>query len=120
MASANLLHDLAQFTGTETWHRHWLQRNLLYTDGVRFFEQNAGGGAGWFIDIVATEIFGLLAKEGFLCISIKVVGNTPSITVDDGNDNILFERSNIEYTDCPEGIWKFYLTDNVLLLPSEY
>ena len=37
----------------------------------------------------------------------------------DGNGNDLFTKS-IDYTDCPEGEWKFFFTGNVLMLPSEY
>ncbi len=32
---------------------------------------------------------------------------------------VLFAR-HIHFTDAPDGLWRFYLTDNVLLLPSEY
>jgi hypothetical protein len=41
------------------------------------------------------------------------------IKVADGNENIVYTKQ-IEFTDCPEGDWIFYLTDNVLLLTSEY
>jgi hypothetical protein len=27
--------DLAQFTGTESWYRHGINRNVLYTDGAQ-------------------------------------------------------------------------------------
>ncbi len=33
--------DLAQFTGTEQWYRHWLGK-ALYTDGVKFVADQAG------------------------------------------------------------------------------
>jgi hypothetical protein len=42
---------LAQFTGTEQWHRHPLVRNILYTDGVQFVAQS--GRAYWLIDEIA-------------------------------------------------------------------
>ena len=41
------------------------------------------------------------------------------IRVSDGNDAVLFKR-HIHFTDAPAGTWRFYLTDNVVLLPSEY
>ena len=28
--------DLAQFTGSENWYRHGINRNVLYTDGAQY------------------------------------------------------------------------------------
>jgi hypothetical protein len=117
--SALTQEDLHQFTGTETWYRHVLNREMLYTEGVQYFAENAGNGAYWFLDIVATEFFGLLRKEPFMLIELRVVGGSAVIVAEDGNGNEVYRR-DIDYTDCPPGVWKFYLTDNVLLLPSEY
>jgi len=111
--------DLDQFTGTETWTRHGLNRNMLCTDGVMYFAENAGNGAFWFLDIVATELMMLHKKEPCLVITLASKDGKATITADDGNDRVLYTRE-IEYTDCPPGDWKFYLVDNVLLLPSEY
>jgi hypothetical protein len=121
MSAQDLESNLCQFTGTEQWHRHGLNRNMLYTDGAQYFAENAGGGAYWFLDIVATEIFALQKAEPFICIDLIVWGDKPGarIVATDGNDNEIWARE-IEYTDCPIGNWKFYLTDNVMLLPSEY
>jgi hypothetical protein len=44
--------DLLEFTGTENWYRHSLNRNVTYTDGVKFMAESAG--AYWLIDEVAT------------------------------------------------------------------
>jgi hypothetical protein len=41
------------------------------------------------------------------------------LVVDDGNDNWIYQK-NIEFTDCPDGEYRFWLTGNVLMLPSEY
>ncbi len=43
---------LRQFTGTETWHRHALVRDMLYTDGVLYLADT--GGAHWLVDDIAT------------------------------------------------------------------
>lgn len=110
----------ANFYGTAQWYRHGLNRDLLYTDGVQFFAENGGyQGAYWFIDKVAFEYWPLLKTQDFLSI-IMTVGkdSKATITVDDGNKHVL-KTSKIEYTDMQPGIWKFYLTNNVLLLPSE-
>jgi hypothetical protein len=120
LTSAELARQLAGFTGTETWFRHSLVRAMLYTEGVQYFAE-AGGtqGAYWFLDVVATEFYPLLRKEPFLHIVLTVQDRQATIRTDDGNDRILREKP-IEFTDMQPGEWRFYLTDNVLLLPSEY
>ena len=111
--------DLKMFTGTEQWFRHPLSSNFLYTDGVKFFAEHCGGGAYWFLDILATELADLQEKEEFMSITLDVVDSSAKITADDGNGNVLWTR-NIDFTDAEAGTWKFFLTNNVLLLPSEY
>lgn len=114
---AQLRADLSQFTGTEQWYRHGINRRMLFTDGVRYFAEQAG--AYWFLDIVATEIFPLLVHEPFLAITLKVDDGEADIVGDDGNGRVVYKR-HINFTDAPDGDWRFYLTDNVLMVPSEY
>ena len=124
--------DLQMFTGTEQWFRHPLSSNFMYTDGVKFFAEHCGGGAYWFLDILATELADLQETEEFMSITLIVVDSidkeetdkisrsgSAKILVDDGNGNVLYTRE-VEFTDAEEGVWKFFLTNNVLLLPSEY
>lgn len=119
MDNANQLkNELRNFYGSENWYRHWLN-NMTYTDGARFFAENAGGGAHWFLDIVATELMRYRQKEEFIHIVLKSEGGRAVIDSDDGNGRI-FHSKRIDYTDCPEGAWEFYLTNGVLMLPSEY
>lgn len=117
--SSELRSSLTQFYGTEQYYFNPLYRWMKYTDGVKFFAENAANGAYWLLDIIGTELKALTKKEDFLNIVFNSANNQGVITVDDGNDNILYTR-NIEYTDCPEGEWKFYLTGDVLMLPTEY
>jgi hypothetical protein len=120
LTSEELADALAGFTGTESWFRHWLAKEMLYTDGVEFFaEQGGSAGAYWFLDIVATEYFPMLREEGSLLIRLMVDRLKGRIVVEDGNGRVLKEKK-IKYTDMQPGEWRFYLTDNVLLLPSEY
>lgn len=114
---ATLRSELAQYTGTEQWYRHGLNRHMLYTDGVKHFAERAG--CYWFLDIVATELFRLQRQNPFLVIALEVGDGTADIVVDDGDGRAIYRR-HIEYTDAPVGTWRFYLIDNVLLLPSEY
>jgi hypothetical protein len=93
---------------------------MLYTDGVQFFAESGGGqGAYWLLDIIATEYWPLLKKEPFLVVSVTVKDERAKIEVADGNGHVLKMRA-LAYTDLQAGVWQFYLTDNVLLLPSEY
>jgi len=120
----DLAGNLAMFQGTDTWYRHPLCHNFLYTDGVKFFAEHMGNGAYWFLDIIATEVAELQEQEEFLAITLKVnqqnkAGNQAVINVTDGNSGELY-RKTIDYTDAYVGDWKFYLTNNVCLLPSEY
>jgi hypothetical protein len=34
--------DLAQFTGSENWYRHGINRNVLYTDGAQHVAEHGG------------------------------------------------------------------------------
>jgi hypothetical protein len=120
LSSDELASQLSQFIGTKLWFRHILNRQLLYTDGVQFFAESGGGhGAYWFLDIVATEYWQLLTKQPFISICLTVKGEQANIEVTNGNNKVLKTRE-IKYTDMQEGDWKFFLTDNVLMLPSEY
>lgn len=108
--------ELSQFTGTEHWYKHMFG-GMLYTDGVKYFAEHAG--TYWFLDIVATELMKLAEREGFLSIHINSDGHAAGLSATEGNEKTLWSR-HIDFTDCPAGLWKFFLVDNVLLLPSEY
>ena len=41
------------------------------------------------------------------------------VFVEDGDEGVIVKQF-IPFTDCPEGEYKFFLTDNVLMLTSEY
>jgi len=114
--------DFSQFTGTESYHRTFVfNSSLVHTDGVQYFAETAG--CFWFLDIVATEIYPLTKKEPFIGINL-IVGSNQSdtdavIVATDGNEDVIF-RKLIPHTDCPVGVYEFFLTDNVLMLTSEY
>lgn len=111
--------DLSHLTGSEQWYRHGLVRKVLYTDGARYVAET--GGAYWLLDEIA---FGqskpTIAAEEFQVWRLKVnPDQTATLTCDDGNDRIVFTKP-IEYTDFPLAEIRFYFTDNVIMLPSEY
>jgi hypothetical protein len=90
---------------------------LVHTDGVQYFAETAG--CFWFLDIVATEVYPLTKKEPFLAINMLVEDGQAKIAVEDGDLGLLFSK-HIAHTDCPSGLYEFFLTDNVLMLTSEY
>ncbi len=118
MNAQELRSGLADYYGSETFTRHWANRNMLASEGVMFFVQNAGGGAFWFWDIVATELMEIHKKEDFIHIWIHAKDGKAVLDADDGNGNALWRRM-IDFTDCPEGDWQFYLENNTFYLPSE-
>jgi len=112
-----LVTELANFCGTSYWYQHHFVNAMTYTDGVKYFAERTG--SFWLIDLVATEFFPLLTEQPLLVITVKSGCNSCEITVTDGNDFQLAVKQ-FSFSTVPAGDWKFYLTDDVLLLPSEY
>jgi hypothetical protein len=108
---------LAQYIGTENWYHHPVLKNLLYTDGAQFFFSETE--SYWLLDLIAFEYFSLLENEPFLSIVVESESHQCKICVGDGNGKELATKQ-IPFTTLISGVWKFYLTDSVLLLPSEY
>ena len=112
--------DLAQFTGSEQWYRHAINRKVLFTDGAKFVADQAG--AYWLLDEIAIiqPYDQRVAAEEFQVWKLAVnADQTGVLTCDDGNGNVIFSKP-IEYTDFPiEGI-TLYFTNNTILLPREY
>ena len=115
--SQQIRNALAYCTGTEFWYRHPLARSCLYTDGVKMFAEMAG--AYWFIDILATELIPLQRTEEFMSVKMTVTGSKASIIANDGNGRQVWSRE-IDFTDCPEGEWSFFVMNNTIIVPSEY
>jgi hypothetical protein len=111
--------DLANFTGSENWFKHWLGK-VLFTDGVKFIADSAG--AYWLIDEIAiNQTRPKVRAEEFQVWVLKVdlEKRKGLLSCDDGNGNLVFTK-RIEYTDFPLPEIRFYCTDGVILLPSEY
>jgi hypothetical protein len=111
--------DLANFTGSENWFKHWLGK-VLFTDGVKFIADSAG--AYWLIDEIAiNQTLPNVRAEEFQVWVLKVdlEKRKGVLTCDDGNGSVVFSKQ-IEYTDFPLPEIGFYCTDGVILLPSEY
>jgi hypothetical protein len=112
--------DLDQFTGTENWHRHCINRNVLFTDGARFLADRAG--AYWLLDEIAIvqPHDPRVAAEEFQVWKLTLrPDHTATLTCDDGNGNIVFTK-NIEFTDFPLDEVTLYFANSVIYLPSEH
>ena len=112
--------ELAQFTGSENWYCHPINRKVLFTDGAKYVADQAG--AYWLLDEIAIiqPCDTRLAAEEFQVWTLIVNADHSAIlTCDDGNGRVIFSKQ-IPYTDFPaEGI-KLYYTNGTILLPREY
>ena len=84
--------DLIQFTGSETWYRHGLFRNFLYTDGVQYVAET--GKAYWLIDKIFSSHACLAKLEGEeFCVwdlTLNKDGQGAKLVCTDGNDTELY------------------------------
>ena len=112
--------DLNQFTGSENWYRHGVNRNILFTDGAKFLADQAS--AYWLLDEIAIiqPHDARVAAEEFQTWKLTVRSDwTATLTCDDGNGKIVFSKE-IEFTDFPLDEVTLYFANNVIHLPSEY
>jgi hypothetical protein len=111
---------LAQFTGSQNFYRHWLVREVLYTEGVQYVADAAG--AHWLLDEIALAQRHIIPvkREDFQVWDLKVdAAKAGVLTCGDGNGREV-DAKRIEFTDFPEPGIRFYYADWVIHLPSEY
>jgi len=120
--------NLSNFSnGVNQFFYHHLFKKIQYSDGVKYFFENAGSGAYWFLTLIAAEIKPKLLSDDFYFIELKVnEDKTAKITVQrDKGQPVLFEKE-LKFTDCPysEVSYMFYFDcykeQQTLILPSEY
>ncbi len=111
--------DLAHFTGTQVWYRHWLNPIITYTEGAQYVAET--GGAYWLLDaIVSHQINAAVRAQEFQVWTLKVADDRSALlTCEDGNDNLVTTQ-RIVITDFPLSEITLWFTDDVILLPSEY
>ena len=112
--------DLTQFTGTEQWYRHGINRAVVFTDGAKYIADTAWG--YWLLDVIALiQLHNRrIAGEAFQVWKLMVHDDrSATLTCDDGHGTIIYTQ-HIPFTDFPLKEITFYFTDNVILLPSEY
>jgi hypothetical protein len=111
--------ELASFTDSENWYRHWLGK-VLFTDGAKHVADQAG--AYWLIDEIAiSQTRPKVRAEEFQVwvLTVDLEKRKGVLRCEDGNDNIVFSKA-IPFTDFPLAEIKFYHVHNTILLPSEY
>jgi hypothetical protein len=113
--------DLNQFVGTQQYYRHWTR--LLYTDGVQYVAEE--GGAYWLIDAIASwqtssKVTQDPMLKKFQVWTLKVNPERSAILSCERDTNDVAFTQKIEYSDFPLSEIQFYLTQGVLMLPSEY
>lgn len=122
---------LPQFTGTETWFRHGLVQNVLYTEGVQYLAEAAE--AYWLIDLIASYQHADTVKaEPFQVWHFTRSGDAPAapqdkphrMTMTDGNSEMPVVSQAIPFTTFPLPEIRLYAIAEgerrIILLPSEY
>ena len=112
-------HALQQFTGSESWYRHGINRNVLYTDGAKFVAE--AGGAYWLLDTIALcQTKSRVRAEEFQVWKLAVqVDRTATLTCEDGNGSIV-HTERIPFTDFPLDEISLWFANGVIYLPSEH
>jgi hypothetical protein len=118
MTAEEIRSELAQYTGTEAYHKLSLG-NLNFTDGVKAMAELCQ--AYWLCDVVASyQPFGIDKKcRGFQVWKLTVKGNKGKVECSDGDGKVV-KVQKIEFTDFPLDEMILWVTNGVCLLPSEY
>lgn len=113
----NINNDFSKHCGTEQWHVNPLYPKYTYTDGIKDVAETLH--AYWLIDYIFSYQ-AELRKCNFQVWKFSIQEDKSCVVVlSDGNEKVVFTKG-IEYTDLPVGELTLWLTDFVLLLPSEY
>lgn len=112
--------DLNQFTGSETWWRHPLNRRTTYTDGVQFLAERAG--AYWLIDeiLLIQPDAAKLGLPEFQFWRLKVLPDRSATLLCHDGDGVIAYAKDISWTDFPLDVVELWFTNDVLYLPSEH
>ena len=111
--------DLAQFTGSENWYRHGLNRRVLYTDGAKHVAE--AGGAYWLLDTIAIcQTEKRVAAEDFQVWKLTVQSDrTATLVCEDGNGKVVRTEA-IPFTDFPLDEIALWFANGTIYLPSEH
>jgi len=109
------LSNLSQYRCTEGYSNYM---GVNVTDGVAYVMNN---GYHWFVSdtVIMARMTPKIRAEAFLVFKLKVKDKKAIVTIEDGNNNILYTKK-YAYTNAEVNELIIYYTDNVLLLPGEY
>jgi hypothetical protein len=111
--------ELSQFTGSETFYRHAINRKCVYTEGVQYMAEKAG--AYWLLDeiLLIQPYEAALKAEDFQVWTLSVDADESAQLCTDGNDRQLYAK-RIPWTDFPLPRIELWFANNTLYLPSEH
>jgi len=135
--SSLTLADLNGFTGCDQWTRHWLNRNIIYSEGMAYVAEHAGGGAFWLLDAIASHevsptITALRHSNPdfdylhFWYLTVDTEKHTAVLECKIDSDQPAVITQEIEHTDFPLPRFQVYAgndgpgTPTKLFLPPEY
>jgi hypothetical protein len=116
MKNANDL--LTEHNGSDEYYRHGLSK-LVYTSGVD--DACMQFDCYWFLDIVMSYQTAKFQFENEFQVwkLVRKNGNQFTAICEDGDDNKILNQE-IEFSDFEHDRLTFWLTNGVVLLPSEY
>lgn len=113
---------LSNFYGTEHYYKVSPFSSIVITDGVKAFADKCE--CYWLLtDFIMPECTMVSHISNFLVVEVVVdkKGMCTITAKEDTDMPLLFTKKQRDICNIiPEGTHKFYLIDNVLLLPSEY
>ena len=125
MEAEQILNELRNFSGTESYHKFSILSNMVLTDGMNFLCQNTE--SFWLMDIVSSvqHLKKIVDNKEFIVWRIKLNENDKGFVVEAYRDspfnqaNLLYQQFG-GYYDFPISYLEFYQCENVILLKSEY
>lgn len=108
--------ELASFTGTENYYRHWM--GLLYTDGVNFLVEKAN--CYWLLDAVVSYQHELNNKRFQIWKLEKKEDSSAVLTMQEDEGAPILIEQKIPYTNFPLESVVLWLENGVIYLPSEH
>lgn len=123
MASLRNAPDLEEFIGTENYYMVGLYPKIDYTEGILYLIESRD--CMWLIKMICHKVSSnsdLLSNQDFMRITLKKESDNPAkhkLIFTDGNYNVL-DQEEIENQNVKDESVNMFLTDNVLMLTSEY
>jgi len=113
-----LLDIMAQSTGTTQYHNLSITP-IKSTDGIKDMAEELG--AYWLVDAIGSyQITPKIRAIPFQLWELNVKDSKAVLTMREETNAPIKVKQEIPYTDFPEGSWKFYAVDGVLMQRGEY